>query len=341
MAIKKEYSFLNIYQEYSRRDLHDIFDPELSFSNGAGKWGGSGIVNIVDDDFAFLVTLDENSNNNYADALTEDGVLIWKSQNRQHQNTTQIKKFKSHNHEQDNILLFLRANESQQYTFFGPLSLKDWDPNSNNPVHFTWEVLSWPVPHQVLSKRSITLLPSLNPNYSEPASRIVKTSLKLNKPPSAGFKPRGRGTYKRSFNNVSWEEKESRNRALGNAGEELVIEFERQKLISAGRNDLAERIEYTAQIQSNAGYDITSYDSKTGEEKFIEVKTTTGNSKTPFFISSNEVQVSEELKEKYWIYRIYDFSFDSSKAEIGFFSINGPVSDKFDLIANSYMARVK
>lgn len=40
------YEVLKIYEKYSREELNNIFNPELNYYRGAGKWGGSGIVNI-------------------------------------------------------------------------------------------------------------------------------------------------------------------------------------------------------------------------------------------------------------------------------------------------------
>ncbi|MEI8628382.1 hypothetical protein [Vibrio sp. M60_M70] len=33
---------LVLYQKYSRQQLNDIFDPDMKFSTGSGRWGGTG-----------------------------------------------------------------------------------------------------------------------------------------------------------------------------------------------------------------------------------------------------------------------------------------------------------
>jgi hypothetical protein len=80
-------------------------------------------------------------------------------------------------------------------------------------------------------------------------------------------------------------ERDFRNRTLGKAGEAFVLDVERQKLAKAGRPDLARKIRWVSAEQSDgAGYDILSFD-PTGQKRLIEVKTTNGAAKTPFFLT--------------------------------------------------------
>lgn len=72
----------------------------------------------------------------------------------------------------------------------------------------------------------------------------------------------------------SFIEREARNRSLGLAGEELVIQFEQERLIRAGCERLAARIEHTSRVRGDhEGYDILSFETD-GAERLIEVKTT-------------------------------------------------------------------
>lgn len=77
-------------------------------------------------------------------------------------------------------------------------------------------------------------------------------------------------------------ERDARNRALGKAGEELVFYHERSSLRQAGREDLADKVRWTASEDSDGyGYDIASFEAN-GRERLIEVKTTNGWERTPF-----------------------------------------------------------
>lgn len=72
---------------------------------------------------------------------------------------------------------------------------------------------------------------------------------------------------------------------------------EKQYLIEKGRRDLADKVLHNSVIEGDgAGFDIQSY-FLDGKLKFIEVKTTTGNINTPFFITANELAFSEEFSE--------------------------------------------
>ena len=106
---------------------------------------------------------------------------------------------------------------------------------------------------------------------------------------------------------VNWLERESRNRSLAGAGEKLALEFEHRRLWRAKRRDLAERVEHMSVTKGDGlGFDILSFESN-GDERLIEVKTTGFGPMTPFFASRNEVAVSEERANAYFIYRLFAF----------------------------------
>jgi hypothetical protein len=109
----------------------------------------------------------------------------------------------------------------------------------------------------------------------------------------------------RKFNPV---ERDFRNRKLGRDGEELVFQFEREKLERLDRPDLAKKIRWISEEDGDgAGYDILSFDEK-GKERFLEVKTTVGSDTTPFYITRNELSFSSERPEAFRLCRVFDFS---------------------------------
>lgn len=83
--------------------------------------------------------------------------------------------------------------------------------------------------------------------------------------------------------------RDERNRVLGRAGEELVLEHERASLAAAGRGDLARSVRWVSEEDGDgAGFDIASFDPD-GRPRLIEVKTTNGWERTPFHITRNEL----------------------------------------------------
>ena len=93
---------------------------------------------------------------------------------------------------------------------------------------------------------------------------------------------------------------------VGRAGEEYVFKFEYNKLVKAGRQDLAQKIVKQYEILNDfPGYDIKSFN-KNGDEIYIEVKSTKSEVKSYFEISRNEVEASEKLKDQYFIYHVVD-----------------------------------
>lgn len=102
-------------------------------------------------------------------------------------------------------------------------------------------------------------------------------------------------------------DRDYRNRKLGKAGEAFVLECERLRLANVHRSDLAERVRWTANEDGDgAGYDILSFN-PTGQELLIEVKTTNGPARTPFFLTRNEFALAHERPEDWRIYRVHLF----------------------------------
>ena len=103
-------------------------------------------------------------------------------------------------------------------------------------------------------------------------------------------------------------ERDLRNRSLGRAGEEFVLEIERKKLEKFQRLDLLKKIRWiSAEEGDGAGYDILSFEPD-GRELLIEVKTTNGAARTPFFISENECQRAAASAESWRLYRVHLFA---------------------------------
>lgn len=128
-------------------------------------------------------------------------------------------------------------------------------------------------------------------------------------------------------------ERDERNRALGRAGEERVLNHERATLRSASRDDLAARVRWTAvEDGDGAGYDISSFEPD-GRERLIEVKTTNGWERTPFHISRNELAVANERREAWTLIRLWNFARDAKA-----FSIRPPLDAHVALTPTSFLA---
>ena len=105
-------------------------------------------------------------------------------------------------------------------------------------------------------------------------------------------------------------ERDHRNRALGKAGEAFVLDLERCQLADADRRDLARKVRWVASEDGDgAGYDILSFD-QTGRTRLIEVKTTNGSARTPFYLSRNESDLAVERPAEWRIYRVHLFAKD-------------------------------
>lgn len=107
---------------------------------------------------------------------------------------------------------------------------------------------------------------------------------------------------------IDWVARERSCVELGKAGERLIFEYEKRRLQSVGCEDSISRLVWVSQdIGDGLGYDIKSVGDD-GEDVYIEVKATVGGVGTPFFITPNEVAVSDTVGDSYRLYRLYDFA---------------------------------
>jgi hypothetical protein len=127
--------------------------------------------------------------------------------------------------------------------------------------------------------------------------------------------------------------RDERNRALGKAGEERILEHEQSVLTDAGRRDLVQQIRWVSQEDGDgAGYDIASF-TPDGRKRLIEVKTTNGWDRTPFHISRNELAVADERRDDWCLMRLWNFS-----REARAFELHPPLDAHVMLTATSFEA---
>jgi hypothetical protein len=113
------------------------------------------------------------------------------------------------------------------------------------------------------------------------------------------------GTFLVSWT-VNYLEREAANRSLGRMGETFALEFERARLREFGKERLARQVDHVAVTRGDGlGYDILSFEVD-GSDRLIEVKTTGFGKQTPFFVSRNELRVSQ-AKPEFHLYRVFAY----------------------------------
>lgn len=129
--------------------------------------------------------------------------------------------------------------------------------------------------------------------------------------------------------------RDARNRALGKAGEQCVLDHEKAQLRATGRVELAERVRWTAvEDGDGAGYDISSFETD-GSSRLIEVKTTNRWERTPFHISRNELAVAEANVNSWHLVRLWNFVREPKA-----FAIRPPLDAHISLTPTSFLASI-
>lgn len=153
--------------------------------------------------------------------------------------------------------------------------------------------------------------PITNPIYHQNFSKIIES------PPDAKIVRDPSIVYSKRPIKINYLEREQNNATLGNQGEELVFAYEKWRLVQAGNEALAGKIEWVSKIDDGAGFDILSKNPD-GTDKYIEVKTTKLGKDSPIFFSKNEYDFSLKNSSNYNLYRVFNFSEDPK-----IFSIQG------------------
>ncbi len=330
---------LILYEDYSRKEVHDIFDRDSKFTPQAGTWGLQGIIQIPERarDYVFFVTFGQTqAEYAFDEGITVDGVVRWQSQPKQRLADLTIRNLISHDEDRHSIYLFLRTSDRKPYTYLGRLKYLTHDRDRERPVYFAWQILEWQLPDDVRERMKLTYEGTLVAAAAKP--KVPRGLTLVDRPKS--INPRtGVGTAKyKSPPPRDYAQQDARNRQLGLAGEECVLESERRSLISAGRPELAARIVHVARVEGDgAGYDIKSYTPE-GEEKFIEVKTTRGDELSEFYLSAAEIRFSEEHADHYYLYRVFDFDLGTNSGRL--FIQKGTISTAFSIEPVQFKASI-
>jgi Domain of unknown function (DUF3883) len=108
---------------------------------------------------------------------------------------------------------------------------------------------------------------------------------------------------------IDYARRDALNRQLGRLGEQFALELERQRLLAAGRSDLASRVEWVSETCGDGiGFDILSFSDADDCERYLEVKTTGMGKYFPFIVTGNELRCSEDMTDSFELYRVFDFS---------------------------------
>jgi hypothetical protein len=139
----------------------------------------------------------------------------------------------------------------------------------------------------------------------------------------------------RAGRHVDYGKLQEESRRVGALGEELVVDYERQRLRDAGRPDLADDVQWVARdIGDGLGYDVLSFEAS-GEELYVEVKATGLAAETPFYFSSAELDFARRHVQAYALYRVSQVD-DSPQ----FFVLRGPDITELEMVAVTYQARL-
>jgi len=141
--------------------------------------------------------------------------------------------------------------------------------------------------------------------------------------------PKGKSDFNAKLTNITGQQRQ--NKITGDAGEVWLVNYLKKE-------QKGSKVNHTSFEEGDgAGYDIKLVD-RDGNVKYIEVKTTKGKCSRPFFITKTELNRSIQEREKYYLYRLYDYDKEQDIYQIAI--INGDLVS-FCEFPESYKVSVK
>lgn len=136
---------------------------------------------------------------------------------------------------------------------------------------------------------------------------------------------------------IDYAEQEKRRKMIGDLGEQFIFSQEREK-VKRYKLSGDKTVRWVSRDKGDGlGFDILSYDEK-GNEMYIEIKTTMGSENDSFFITANELEKSKLYKDKYYLYRVYEFDL---KTVVGKYSVRKGSLEDLCLLPLSYKVDFK
>ncbi len=315
---------LVFYQGYTRREIHDLFDPDSMWGLQGGAWVSSPMVALPHrpGDFVFLLTLDRQRE---SDRVTTEGVLVWGPDAST--SGQMIEDLARHDDTHNIIHLFLRTDSRARFTYLGPLRYLSRARQAQGPPLMFWQILTWPLPRQTHLHLGLALSP-----HPDPARRprsMLKSQLKVTPPPPprvAGgtpSAPTAPGDLPEGYVGDEGDDE------LVHAGELIVIAHEQRLLVAEGRADLAHRVRHVSAIEGRtAPFNIESFTPQ-GVKRFIQVRTTRGPIDTPFTLTRRELAFARAHAGACCLYRVYHFLMEHNTGKL--FIATGPLEESLCL----------
>ncbi|MCL2521484.1 MAG: DUF3578 domain-containing protein [Erysipelotrichales bacterium] len=143
----------------------------------------------------------------------------------------------------------------------------------------------------------------------------------------------------RSFTSIKKDYVSDKAIEVGYLGELAILEMEIKKLKESKNpyiKELAKKVRHASVKEGDGcGYDILSYNFS-GEEIFIEVKTTVKDENSNFYITANELEFSTKNNSNYFLYRV--FNFGKSDKKVDYYVLKGNLENSINLDASIYIA---
>ena len=148
----------------------------------------------------------------------------------------------------------------------------------------------------------------LTPTTEDLVSSVVDPiKVEDQKPIAKLFVPREPKKKKSKKTNLTPSKKRRSDKSvyIGTKGEQVVFNYEKDKLISAGKHNLAKKVRWHASLNEKPGYDITSYDDNE-DPIYIEVKSTSGKTINDVDITKREIlaMLDKKTRSNYCLYLV-------------------------------------
>lgn len=210
-------------------------------------------------------------------------------------------------------------------------------PSSSNPLGLSEEF----VPTMPKSTRTSARTPIAARKPEEDATPVIQPEVVLEEVPFViGSRPADNRNGRRLLKPPKgyYEQVAKANMELGAKGELMVLLYEKRRVFLKEGASGVSKIEHVSVTQGDGlGYDIVSLEDD--KRIYIEVKTTKYGSDRDLYFSEREFRAMEELDEKYYLYRVYDFDEGVGAGKLNIYRGKTEIEENFSIRTHEWVFR--
>lgn len=150
----KALNLLKLYEEYTRKEVHETFGDGSKFVSEAGIWGRYGVVKpkLQDDVYLLFCIIKTDVSNRHLQYIDGNGYFHWISPPSMYYGDKKLESMITASKGESKVLLFAKPGAGPKYTHLGKLSYVTAEEDVIRPAIVTWKIIPWPISSEMKAR---------------------------------------------------------------------------------------------------------------------------------------------------------------------------------------------